>query len=85
MNSLTYSPLSCTLLFDLWPLCILLLVLPSSIGQQLSCRGKKTRQPSKQKIYIFLKTTTKTETQNSLTMIQNKTTEHLKGIKGFNR
>lgn len=31
----TYSPLSCTLLFDWWLLCILLLVLPSSTNQQL--------------------------------------------------
>lgn len=34
-----YSPVSCILLFDWWLLCILLLVLPSSTGQQLGNKG----------------------------------------------
>lgn len=46
LNSLTYSPLSCTLLFDWWLLCILLLVLPSSTGRQLS--DDKAKQGEKQ-------------------------------------
>lgn len=32
----TYSPVKCTLLFDWWRLCILLLALPSSTDQQLN-------------------------------------------------
>lgn len=36
-----HSPLSCTLLFDWWLLCILLLVLPSSTGQRLVGRQRE--------------------------------------------
>lgn len=42
-----HSPLSCTLLFDWWLLCILLLVLPSSTGQRLVGRQREGEEQEK--------------------------------------